>query len=83
MAPQSRLALADFVTGWIVASVLHLDVNGLHMILQVVLFVKYFLTHNTRKLPAAGGQNLNFHVGVQQSCKKQAYTAETGAARHI
>jgi hypothetical protein len=26
---------------------------------------------------------LNFHVGVQQSCKKQAYTAETGAARHI
>ena len=70
MAPQSGLALADLVTGGIAASVLHLYVNRLHVILQVILFVKDFLTDNTGKLAEAGGQNLYFHVGVQKSCKK-------------
>jgi hypothetical protein len=70
MAPESWLALAHFVTSRIIAAILHLNMNGLHVVLQVILFVKYFLAHNTGKLATPGGQNLNFHVGVQQGCKK-------------
>ena len=92
VAPQRGLALADLVAGRIAASVLHLNVNGLHVVFQVVLFVKGFPAVNTGKLPIAAGQDLDGHVGVQQSCKKymqlgvclsarRCSGGETGAAK--
>ncbi len=68
MAPQSGLALADFVTGGIAAPVLGANVQRVHMVSQVVFFVKYLPAHDADKLSAAGGQNLDAHVGVVEGC---------------
>ncbi len=68
MAPQGGLALADFVTGGIAAPVLGANVQRVHVVSQIVLFVKYFPAHDADKLSAAGGQNLDAHVGVVEGC---------------
>ena len=68
MAPQGRLALADFVTGGIAAPVLGANVQRVHMVSQIVLLVKYLPAHDADKLSAAGGQNLDPHVRVVEGC---------------
>jgi len=68
MAPQGRLTLADFVTGGIAAPVLGANVQRVHMVSQIVLFIKYLPAHDADKLSAAGGQNLDPHVRVVQGC---------------
>jgi hypothetical protein len=68
MAPQGWLALADLVTGGIAAPVLCANVQRVHMVSQVVFFVKYLPAHDADKLSAAGGQNLDPHVRVVQGC---------------
>ncbi len=68
MTPQGGLALADFVTGGIAAPVLGTYVQRVHMVSQIVLFVKYLPAHDADKLSAAGGQNLDPHVRVVEGC---------------
>ena len=79
MAPEGGLALADLGTGRPAAGILHLQVDRLHVVLQMVLFVEHLVTDGTGKLAAArGGHHLDCHVGVQQSCKRREKKKKDG-----